>query len=178
MEHKPETILAAAMKVFGDQGVNVSTAKIAKEAGVSNGTLFNYFPTKQDLIDQLYVSLKQDMADSIGEIDGTLPISSQLRIIWDRWLSWVKSHRDAHLVVNLLHQSGLASTEAQENAMQALAESGRVMAAAQEAGIYVDLPMNYITAIIQSHLDHAVEAELNDQQVDLAYDVLWSAITR
>jgi hypothetical protein len=38
--------------------------------------------------------------------------------------------------------------------------------------------MNYITAIIQSHLDHAVEAELNDQQLDLAYDVLWSAIAR
>ena len=64
-EHKPETILAAALSLFRSEGVNVSTARIAKQAGVSNGTLFNYFPTKQALIDALYVSIKTELAAAV-----------------------------------------------------------------------------------------------------------------
>ena len=66
MQHKPEVILAAALSVFREEGVHVSTARIASAAGVSNGSLFNYFPTKQALIDDLYVWIKTDLAAAAG----------------------------------------------------------------------------------------------------------------
>lgn len=44
-------ILEAALKVFAEKGFSASrTSEVAKEAGVSEGTVFNYFKTKKDLL--------------------------------------------------------------------------------------------------------------------------------
>ena len=38
--------MAAAIRVISGQGLSAPTVTIAKEAGVSNGSLFTYFETK------------------------------------------------------------------------------------------------------------------------------------
>jgi AcrR family transcriptional regulator len=45
-----ERIVAAAMEVFAERGLEASTADIAARAGVGEATLFRRFPTKDDLI--------------------------------------------------------------------------------------------------------------------------------
>lgn len=48
---KERDILAAAAALFGERGVEGSaTAEIAKRAGVTERTLFRYFPSKSDLV--------------------------------------------------------------------------------------------------------------------------------
>ena len=178
MEHKPETILAAALDVFHQEGVSVSTARIADAAGVSNGTLFNYFPTKQALIDALYVSIKTDIAAAVGDPDPDDPIARRLRQVWDRWFVWARNHRSAHHVAMLLHQAGLASDEAQAAGMAALHGPLALLDAAMAAHLLVDLPLDYLGALIEHQLDQAVISELDDVQADLAFDVLWNGITR
>ncbi len=177
-EHQPATILTAALRLFRSEGVSVSTARIAKAAGVSNGTLFNYFPTKQALIDALYVSIKDDLAESVGVLDDHVPVESRMRQVWDRWFGWARANRDAHLVMNLLHQSGLASLEAQTIGTEALQGPIAVLDEALEGGILVDLPIDYLGALIQHQLDQAVMSELDDGQADVAFGVLWNGITR
>lgn len=44
-----EDILEAARRLFIEQGFSVSTAAIAREAGVSEGSIFKRFPTKEEL---------------------------------------------------------------------------------------------------------------------------------
>jgi AcrR family transcriptional regulator len=51
-------ILEAAVKVFAEKGFNASrTSEVAKEAGVSEGTVFNYFKTKKDLLKGMLIPL-------------------------------------------------------------------------------------------------------------------------
>jgi AcrR family transcriptional regulator len=178
IQHKPEKILEAARSVFLREGVSVSTAKIAAAAGVSNGTLFNFFPTKQALIDALYVSLKTSLAEAVGEIDSKEPIEDRMRHIWERWLGWALHNPDAHLVMNLLHQAGLASAEAQAAGKAAILGPAQVITEAKDSGILVDLPLEYLAALIQHHLDQAVASELTDRQAELAFHVLWNGITQ
>jgi AcrR family transcriptional regulator len=45
-----ERIVAAAIEVFAERGLEASTAEIAARAGVGEATLFRRFPTKDDLI--------------------------------------------------------------------------------------------------------------------------------
>jgi AcrR family transcriptional regulator len=45
-----ERIVAAAMEVFAERGLEASTAEIAARAGVGEATLFRRFPTKDDLV--------------------------------------------------------------------------------------------------------------------------------
>ena len=176
-EHKPETILTSAVAVFRDQGVQASTAQIAAAAGVSNGTLFNYFPTKQDLIDALYISIKADLARAVGEIDDSLAVEAQTRTVWNRWLSWTLENRDAHAVMNLLSESGLASDAARVDGLELIKVPMGVLQSAHESGVLVDLPLPYLATLVQRQLDLAVIAELNDNQREVAFHVLWNGIT-
>ena len=82
MKYEPSDILEAAVRLINRDGVGVSMAKVADEAGVSNGTLFHYFGTKQDLLDQLYEWLKSDLIAAIGDVPEDLTATEQLRTLW------------------------------------------------------------------------------------------------
>ena len=63
---KQKEILAAALRLFAAHGFHgTPTSKIAKEAGVANGTLFHYYKTKEDLIVSLYLDIKLRMSAHI-----------------------------------------------------------------------------------------------------------------
>jgi AcrR family transcriptional regulator len=49
-EKTKSAILSAALKLFAEKGFyNTSTRAISRKAGIAEGTLFNYFETKEDL---------------------------------------------------------------------------------------------------------------------------------
>lgn len=51
---KEMQILEAAVRVFEEKGFNgATTREIAREAGVAEGTIFNYFPSKKDILKQI-----------------------------------------------------------------------------------------------------------------------------
>ncbi len=58
-------ILVAATKLIAVQGLGAPTAKIAKAAGIADGSLFTYFPDKDDLLNQLYVELKMELREAV-----------------------------------------------------------------------------------------------------------------
>jgi AcrR family transcriptional regulator len=57
-------ILNAATRTIFVRGLGASTAGIAKEAGVATGSLFNYFDTKTDLLNELYLELKREIVSA------------------------------------------------------------------------------------------------------------------
>lgn len=57
-----ERLLAAARELFAARGVDVAMADIARHAGVSNGTLYNRFPTREDLIEAVFTDRLATMA--------------------------------------------------------------------------------------------------------------------
>ena len=68
---KRERFLRAALKLFAANGIqNTSTAEIARAAGTASGTLFLYFPTKQDLIDELAILISREESGHIYRIAG------------------------------------------------------------------------------------------------------------
>ena len=59
--YKKQALLEAAIELFAKDGFwQTTTASIAQEAGVATGTLFTYFPTKNYLIDELYLTIKHE----------------------------------------------------------------------------------------------------------------------
>src|ERR1041384_4961539 len=53
-EERPEEILTAALEVFGEDGFTHATLdSVARKAGVSKGTLYLYFDSKDDLFREM-----------------------------------------------------------------------------------------------------------------------------
>src|SRR5580658_8633097 len=57
-----DRLLAAARELFATRGIDVAMADIARHAGVSNGTLYNRFPTREDLIEAVFTDRLESMA--------------------------------------------------------------------------------------------------------------------
>jgi AcrR family transcriptional regulator len=55
-------IIETAYRVFSEKGFSAATSVIAKEAGISHGSIFVHFPTLNDLL----VCLLSDFGDKIG----------------------------------------------------------------------------------------------------------------
>ena len=63
-----ERLVAAARKVFAQQGGGASMEAIAKEAGVGVGTLYRHFPKRIDVVEAVYredVDELVDVAESV-----------------------------------------------------------------------------------------------------------------
>jgi AcrR family transcriptional regulator len=56
-------VLAAAEAVFAARGTSASTEEVAREAGVGIGTVFRHFPTKETLLEAVYVAQLARLAD-------------------------------------------------------------------------------------------------------------------
>ncbi len=88
-EVKREAILAAAAKLVATSGTEASTASIAKAAGVAEGTLFTYFATKDNLLNQLFLEIETDLSQAM-KITYPANCSSRERVwyIWDKLIDW------------------------------------------------------------------------------------------
>jgi AcrR family transcriptional regulator len=51
-----DAIVAAARKAFAEQGLNASLEGVAREAGVAIGTVYRHFPTRLDLVEELFTA--------------------------------------------------------------------------------------------------------------------------
>jgi AcrR family transcriptional regulator len=67
-------VLEAAVAVFATRGTSASTEEVAREAGVGIGTVFRHFPTKEALLEAVYVErLRQLAAEAHTLLAGTDP---------------------------------------------------------------------------------------------------------
>ena len=67
---RTERILEVARRIFLEQGHGASTAAIAREAGVSEGSIFKRFPTKDDLFGAAMGLPELRWADALAERAG------------------------------------------------------------------------------------------------------------
>lgn len=66
-QRNAEKLRAAAAEVFRERGLQAPLKEIARRAGVSHGTLYNLFGTREALIDDVAVDLAAARLDEVAE---------------------------------------------------------------------------------------------------------------
>jgi AcrR family transcriptional regulator len=74
-----ERILEVAKEVFTRDGAAASLDDIARQAGIGPGTLYRHFPTRDALIEAVYRSEVEKLADAEQRFAGTMPPVEALR---------------------------------------------------------------------------------------------------
>jgi AcrR family transcriptional regulator len=114
-EAKREALLAAASDLIAQLGTGASTAKIAKVAGVSEGTLFTYFPSKDDLLNELFIEIEAGLAESML---APYPVDASARdrlfMVWSRLIEWGLNHSTARKALRQLKVSDRVTTESRK----------------------------------------------------------------
>ena len=151
MTEKQQQILFSAQKLFALEGVvAVSTARIAKEAGVSEALIFRHFGNKQQLVDTVVkagLSAKSatingilHSPDAVTLVRAVLSIAAEAGNNRDVFLSWVaqlRAVRDSGVEIS-------ADRFMRERLVWAVTEIGHARPAA-------------VASVIEAVLDQAVE---------------------
>ena len=120
VKDKRTAIIEAALKLFTERGFQgTSTAQISKEAGVATGTLFNYFPTKEYLINSLYSEVKGQLSHSMGkEVEAQSTFQDKLRKIWSNLIKWGVDNQEEFLFVGQFCSSPYITKFTREEVMK------------------------------------------------------------
>lgn len=115
-EDKKLALLEAATVAFAQSGITASTALIARNASVAEGTLFRYFATKDDLLNALYIHLKTDLCQAmVAELDRSQTGSKALtRNIWNSYIDWGIRNPTGHKAIRQLAVSEKITCETQQ----------------------------------------------------------------
>lgn len=106
-DDKRKAILDAALRVFAERGItSAPTSAISKAAGVAEGTLFTYFKTKDELMNELYLDLRQEFSRHIPDFPHGGDTRARLRYIWDKYLELGAAHPEQLKVLAQLRASG------------------------------------------------------------------------
>jgi AcrR family transcriptional regulator len=81
-----QAIAKAAKRLFLDRGFEqVSVAEVARAADVSEQTVFNYFPSKEDLVFDRMDTFEHELLSAVRERpEGETPLRAFVRFILDR----------------------------------------------------------------------------------------------
>jgi AcrR family transcriptional regulator len=62
-ERNRAALLSAAREIFGEHGLDASLDEIARRAGVGNATLYRRFPSRRDLIAEVFATKMSEYVD-------------------------------------------------------------------------------------------------------------------
>lgn len=185
MKDKKAHLIDTAIGLFARDGVSVSTARIAAESGVSNGTLFNYFPTKQQLIDSVYLSIKEDIAQNVlSGLGREMSVKEVMFGIWRGYIQWAVANPLRHEVSVLLREARALSASAQKRVDVIFELKVEKLRQGVDRHELVDLPVDYICELSMAQIGVAV-MYLRHHQFDTveagkhihrSFDVFWRGI--
>lgn len=103
---KQNKILNSALRLFVEKGFHgTSTTAISRDAGVSTGILFHYFPTKKDLIITLFLHLKTELYSTMISNINIDNIELALKDMWLDAISWIVENRLGFKFLTQYHNS-------------------------------------------------------------------------
>lgn len=175
MTDKRRQILDAALALCAEDGLQgAATARIAKAAGVANGTLFHHFPSKEALILQLYQDVKQRMGAAICEADPALSLREQTRHYWQLAMAWMLAHpNELKFVLGFFHSPMLARETRSKVLNDALRFLPALLAQGQASGELMQAPAPLMLEVCQGQF--LACASLFVDQPELGQDAHWQA---
>lgn len=159
-EYRKE-LLGQCFNLFADHGyASLTTRQIAKALGVSTGTLYYYFPSKEDLFMQLIEELTtQDLLRATAQIQGLSTLRERILALGD----FLEANEDDFIKQTLLmmdfyQQAGVGQSRVNE-AVQRVAVRSRdeIMTALQ-----LDNPL------IATHILCLIDGLISERMVDPA----------
>ena len=87
-----EKVLEAAREAFAEGGESTSLEEIARRAGVGIGTLYRHFPSRQALLEALYLDEVEEMCRSAAELDDADPWEA-LNGWFERFIAYIGTKR-------------------------------------------------------------------------------------
>ncbi len=181
-EERRQSIIDSAIRLIAREGLSAATAAIAKEAGVPNGSLFTYFATKAELLNTLYLEVKQELIsfveDGLSDAGGE---HEQLLHLWTRWTHWGAANPEKRQMLAQLSVSDEVLETTREAVLAAAQGPVNLVQRVARQGALRNQDPALAGALVESLADTATDFMSRDpeqaEQICLAtFEFLWNAL--
>jgi len=179
---KRQAILAAALKTFAERGIGAApTSAISREAGISEGSLFNYFKTKDELLNELFHLLRMEFSHHLEDFPHGQDARTRLHYIWNKFLQLGAAHPEQHKVLAQLRTSGKL-LRGNESPSFAVVEVLRALSDATKESSLSIAPLDYMVLMVRAQMEITVEfinanPEVAGKCSELGFKMLWAGLT-
>jgi AcrR family transcriptional regulator len=182
-EDKKDAILASAAELVAALGTGAPTAKIARGAGVAEGTLFTYFPDKDALLAALFLEIEGELAAALAEdVPAGLPPRARIHRVWDRLIDWSAANPARLKALKQLKVSDRIGAESRRCGERLFADFKTVLdeaLAGHARGLSADYVGAVLNALAETTLEFiAREPGRHDHHRALGFETFWKAIAR
>ena len=142
-----QKIFEAATKVVGKYGyAEASVARITEQAGVAQGTFYNHFANRQELLDQLLPKIGMDMVRFIRDRTGT---GHAARQEIERFAAFFDFIREVPEFLRILNEAEFFAPRGHQKHLENVATAYiRILQRARETGAIVDYTDEEFEAIV------------------------------
>ncbi|WP_105258068.1 TetR/AcrR family transcriptional regulator [Pseudoalteromonas sp. T1lg88] len=185
-DNKKQAIYRAAMSVVTEQGLaGASMSKIGRAAGVSASTLYVYFENKEDMLNKLYVMLKEESANAyFGDVNNDTSVKSVFCQYIRNMFAFFIANPIMFSFQEQFKNSPNVSAQARARGLECDAPLHELYTRAVTEGLVVSYPKPVvhaltiapITYLIQAHLNR--EIEVDAQLLEATVDMAWRAVSR
>src|SRR6478609_4622665 len=140
-------IFEAATRVVGEYGyAEASVARITEQAGVAQGTFYNHFINRQELLDQLLPKIGLDMVRFIRDRTGTGHAAKQEI---ERFAAFFDFIREVPEFLRILNEAEFFAPAGYQKHLENVASAYvRILQRARDAGAIVDYSDEEFEAIV------------------------------
>lgn len=190
-EDKKQALLEAATVAFAQSGIAASTSAIARSAGVAEGTLFRYFATKDELLNELYLAIKLRLVRTM--IAGLDPDEKRpkenARNIWNSYIDWgVRNpmehkaiRRMAHKAIRRMALSERITDETRRQVKESFPELNEMCQLSVKEIFLSEAYRAFGDALFLSLAETTIEFASHDPQrareiIALGFEAMWHAL--
>ncbi|TCI85303.1 TetR/AcrR family transcriptional regulator [Tenacibaculum sp. M341] len=181
---KKNDIVLAALNLLGRNGVHATPmSAIAKEAGTGMGTIYNYFPTKEILINYIFVYIKTEEKKLFSTFVSTKDLRVQFKEYYSVAVQFYKDNVQYFQFIEQLHASPIITEESRDFALKAIGSVYHLIEKGKELGVVKDMQtkelLQFIAGSVISHLRWHFRDESEDKaSLSNLVQMVWDAIKK
>lgn len=184
MIDKRARLIDTATRLFHERGFwDTPTALIAREAGVANGTLFNYFPSKAALVEAVYLGLKQSWADHLQTAaPQSGRVHDRLAGYWFGAIDWARTHPDRYALLGQLKLSDEIGDGARAHGVDMFAATQALIAEAMTSGVIRPIDPVLLKTLAEAQVGAAIQFLMAhpespvDEIARTSFEIFWRGI--
>lgn len=186
-QDKKVAIMKAALILFNRRGFHgTPTSMISENSGVSTGTLFRCYRTKDDLINSVYFTAKERMGQAIYQgYEDEKDLRNKVKRIWGNIIRWGVENPEEFMFIQQFSSSPFITDITQEEVEKNFLFLYDVLDECVKKGLLKSLDHRLAmemlyqanAAVVKRILYHGDTRDM-DKTIDMSFDIVWSGISR
>lgn len=182
---KKNNIIEAALRLLASNGVHATPmSAIAKAANTGMGTIYNYFPTKEKLINAIYVDIKQREETLLLVPSKKRTVKSQFEHYYLVVTEFYLKNPDCFRFMDQLNGSPIISEESRAEGYRAIRPVINIIEQGQQEGLIKNIKieelLQFIGGAVLAHLGWVIYSKNTKEKPSLKNQLrlIWDAIKK